>query len=92
MAGRLQRQIYRAFLAKPPGALLTTGELIAWCYPRRAGLVRIDQCRHVRRAAAAVADPVGKGWRSNMLWRLKPSQKYPHKIITKILLHRLITK
>jgi len=77
MRSEVKRQIRRAFIANP-GATLSTGDLIRWCYPRRTGLVRIKHCFAVRRAAEAVADRVGKGWRSNILWRAKPSQLLPN--------------
>ncbi len=70
--GRIQLMIWRAFIANG-GGLLTTGDLARWSYPRRKAIAH-NQRRAVRRAALAIAEPVGrskKGKGRPILWRVK---------------------
>ena len=71
--GLIQRRIKRAFIANP-GALLTTGDLVRWCRPRLTGRTLHKHRYPIRRAADAVGDRVGNGWRGSIIWRAKPSQ------------------
>ena len=38
--GPIQKRVRRAFFVAEPGALLTTGELLRWCFPRLTGPAR----------------------------------------------------
>jgi len=71
--GPIQRRILRAFAANP-GATLSTGDLILWCYPRRLGQ-KHDHRLCIRRAAESVCDRVGVGWKGSIIWREKPPQR-----------------
>ena len=70
--GKIQRRIWRVFLIRP--SVFTTTELCRAVFPRSRGIVT-DKHRHsVRRAALAVARPVGRsnsGRGRPMLWRAK---------------------
>ena len=71
--GKLQKRIWRAFLVQP-GALLTTTQLVEQCYPRIRDRFRNGHWYAVRRAAAAVAVPVGRSDRGRgrpLRWRAK---------------------
>jgi hypothetical protein len=72
--GKLQRRISRAFIAEP--GRKTTAELIEWCYPRTGAM---KHCRRfaVRRAAARIADRVGRTNPGGFIWELKPSHLLP---------------
>jgi hypothetical protein len=65
------RRIWRAFTANP-GAELSTGDLVRWAYPRLSGRTLNNHRFAIRRAAEAVADRAGKGWRDSIIWRAKP--------------------
>jgi hypothetical protein len=77
MAGKLQKRVRRAFLAQP-GARLTTVQLVAWCFPRLTGPVLHKHRYCVRRAAAAVADRVGRTYPGGFIWVAKPSHSLPN--------------
>jgi hypothetical protein len=67
--GRVQRQVWRAFVSAP--GQWTTVELAAWAYPR----LRQFQEWHlkaVRRAAERLAVRVGRKARGVIVWVLKP--------------------
>ena len=68
--GPIQRRVWRAFVAHP-GAELTTGQLVRWCYPRLNGRTLNKHRFVIRRAAEAVAVRAGKGWRGSIVWRSK---------------------
>lgn len=68
--GKLQRRIWRAFVANP-GGQLTTGELVRWCYPRMTGRALNKHRFATRRAADVVADRVAVGWRGSIVWKAK---------------------
>jgi len=68
--GPIQRRIWRAFTAQP-GALLTTGDLVLWAYPRLSGRSLNKHPLVIRRAAEAVAVRAGKGWRGSIIWRAR---------------------
>lgn len=70
MGNRCQRQIKRAFIAKP-GARLTTMDLVRWCYPRLAEPVRNKHRFAVRRAAERVAIKVGRTYPGGFIWEGK---------------------
>jgi hypothetical protein len=67
--GKIERRIKRAFVANP-GARLTTADLANWCYPRRSDPMGFRW--NARRAAAAVADKVGRVYPGGIVWQLKP--------------------
>ena len=71
--GPIQRRIGRAFTAEP-GALLTTGDLVRWAFPRLNGRALNKHRFVIRRAAEAVAVRAGKGWRGSIVWRAKPPE------------------
>lgn len=54
-AGRIQRRVWRAFMASP-NAELTTTQLAAWCYPRLQG----EPGRKHRWAIVRAAERVAK--------------------------------
>jgi hypothetical protein len=66
--GPTQRRVRRAFIANP-GALLTTGYLIRWSYPRLTGKPPIMRYLSVRTAAEAIAVRVGRTYPGG---KLKP--------------------
>lgn len=74
--GPIQRRVRRAFLAKP-GAEFSTGDLVAWCYPRLKGTASNWHRLSIRRAAETVAERAGVGWRGSIIWRAKPSHNLP---------------
>jgi len=75
--GPTQRRVRRAFLANP-GALLTTGDLIRWSYPRMTGRPpNAMRYLSVRRAAAAVAVKVGRTYPGGFIWMGKDSYLLP---------------
>ena len=55
MMGKLQRRIWRQFLVKPPGTLLSTTELLRVAYPRQRAGFRNWHWYSVRMAARKVA-------------------------------------
>jgi hypothetical protein len=55
--GRVQRRVWRAFVAHP-GAELTTAELARWCYPRFTGEPLRKHRWAIVRAAEKVATRV----------------------------------
>ena len=69
--GKIQRRIKRAFVAHP-GALLTTGDLARWCYPRLKKAVVMNNRLSVWRAAPIVADRVGRTYPGGTIWAAKP--------------------
>jgi hypothetical protein len=74
--GKLQRRIWRQFVISP-NALLTTTQLMRGCYPRMADAFRNWHRWDVRRAAVAVAVPVGRstsGRGRPLLWKAKDSR------------------
>ena len=74
--GKIQRRIQRAFIANP-GARLTTGDIIRWCYPRRRGPIRWQHYLSARRAAEAVAVIVGRTYPGGFIWMGKDSYQLP---------------
>ena len=68
--GKIQRRIKRAFVANP-GALLTTGFLIDWSFPRRTEPIGFKHRVSLWRAAPAVADRVGRTYPGGFIWRAK---------------------
>ena len=73
MGNRCQRQIRRAFIAKP-GARLTTMDLVRKCYPRLSDPVCNKHRFAVRRAAERIAVKVGRTYPGGFIWVQKPSQ------------------
>lgn len=74
MMGTLQRRIWRAFLVRPPGTILSTSQLMPLVYPRIRGRFQHWHWYGVRRAAAAVAVPVRRSSRGRgrpLLWKAK---------------------
>src|SRR4029077_10099720 len=71
--GKLQKRIKRAFMAQP-GAELTTGDLVRWCYPRPASQTRRKQRFAIRRAAPAVAVEVRRVSNHTIVWMAKPPE------------------
>ena len=71
--GRVQRQITRAFIAKP--SELTTAQLFEWCYPRCDKIERKHRVAIVR-AAKIVAERVRRD-PGGVVWRAKKSQPLP---------------
>jgi hypothetical protein len=74
--GRVRDRVWKTFVALA-GWVVSTGELVRRCWPRKQ---RFDPVyyRRVRAAAAEIADPVGhqhRGRRSSepggILWRLR---------------------
>jgi len=51
--GSIQRRVWRAFIAQP-GALLTTGDLVRWCYPRPNGRTLNKHRFVIRRVSTAM--------------------------------------
>ena len=74
--GKIKRRIFRAFIANP-GARLTTGDIIRWCYPRRRGPIRWQHYLSARRAAEAVAVKIGRTYPGGIIWELKKSPALP---------------
>ena len=74
--GKIQRRIKRAFVANQ-GALLSTSDLICWCYPRRAEPVGFKHRISAWRAAKAVAVKVGRIYPGGIVWQLKSSHLLP---------------
>ena len=69
--GTIQRRIWRAFVAKPSAKLSTT-ELVALAYPRlAAGELKWSHRYAVRRAAARVAERVGRKRPGGLVWAAK---------------------
>jgi hypothetical protein len=73
-AGRLHRQVRRAFAANPGSQQLTTTALLVHCYPR-VGKLNWGHYRSLWRAASAICTCLGR--QPNMrgrpnLWALKP--------------------
>ena len=60
MLGKLQRRLSRIWIVRPD-AVLTTGDLARAAFPRARGVITHNHRRSVRRAALAVARPVGPG-------------------------------
>lgn len=70
--GKLQRRIWRAFIAEP-SAELSTGDLLAVAFPRlRAGEFKWSHRYAVRRAAERVAVRVGRCRPGGLIWAAKP--------------------
>ena len=72
--GKIQRRIWRVFLFRQSA---TTTELCRAAFPRALGVVTHNQRRSVRRAALAVAKPVGRsstGRGRPLLWRAREQQ------------------
>jgi len=76
MLGKVQRRVTRAFIAKP-GETRTTAELVSWCFPRLTGKPLSRHYFSVRRAAASVADRVGRTYPGGFIWRAKQSHALP---------------
>ena len=70
--GKIQRRLWRAFLARP-GALLSTTELLPLTHPRFRGSFQNKHRLALRRAARAVAEPVGRASTIGrpIVWRAK---------------------
>ena len=69
--GKIQRRLFRVWLIRPE-AVLTTGELAKAAFPRARGVITHDHRRSIRRAALAVARPIGRsrtGRGRPILWR-----------------------
>ena len=73
--GKLQRRLSRIWLIRPD-AVVSTTELARAAFPRALGVITHNHRRSVRRAAAAVAVPVGRSDRGRgrpLRWRAKDS-------------------
>jgi hypothetical protein len=73
--GKIQRRVWRAFIANP-GAELTTADLLAVAFPRvPPGEIKNKHRLSTRLAARAVAVCVGHKRRSGgLIWKAKPKQ------------------
>ena len=70
--GRVQRQVWRCFIAFPAKDL-STGDLVAWCYPRTIGKPNRHKWRAIRRAAAKVAVRISRTHTrpGGVIWRAR---------------------
>jgi hypothetical protein len=75
--GKLQRRIWRAFIAEPLAEFCTL-QLVRLAFPRlRAGELKRSHWYSVRRAAENVAVRAGRKRRGGIVWRAKQSQLFP---------------
>lgn len=74
--GRVQRAIWRAFIANP-GRELSTEELVRWAFPRLTGAIEKKHRVSVLRASYLVAEVVRYGWRTRAYFRAKQSHTLP---------------
>ena len=73
MLGKIQRRLSRIWLIRPE-AVVTTSELACAAFPRARGVITHNHRRSIRRAALAVARPVGRsktGRGRALIWRAK---------------------
>lgn len=71
--GKIQIRVWRFFVARPD-AVVTTGELCRYAFPRALGVIGNKHRMSLRRAARAVAVIVGRskiGKGRGLLWRAK---------------------
>lgn len=66
--GRVQRRIWRAFMAMPEREL-TTAQLAAWCYPRLEGKPLKRHRTAIVRAAARMAERVRRDRPGGVVFR-----------------------
>jgi hypothetical protein len=67
-AGRIQRRVWRAFMALP-AAEMTTAQLAAWCYPRLEGKPLKRHRTAIVRAALRVATRVRRDRPGGVVFR-----------------------
>jgi hypothetical protein len=68
--GRLQRQIRRLLIARPDQTTFSTGELVAWAFPRLKGYCEW-RWRGTRRAADRFLVRTGGKHGRQVVWRAK---------------------